>query len=297
MRTKILKTLSFALILGSLTSVSVNAVTNGENVEKWNGYTISIHLNDTFKAASLQNELNPEMKSQYCSATLTSPTIAVTSGWCVTNSENHKFVETLKPSDIFIGAGVTLNSSMVKYEVESIKVHPDYDPMRYLNDIAVIKLKNEISESRPVAVGNSKKDTQAEIYGWGARYPNWENSGYSFAENLQYGEVTILPNNVCSGKKTFTLEGNFLYPNPSNEVRKNIDKFHCAIGVTSEKVDVYKNSQFVTLCSADEGSGLVDTSINTLVGVGLHDINCASAAPEFFTKTSSYKSFILKASQ
>jgi secreted trypsin-like serine protease len=286
------------LALNALAAPVVHAlqprIINSTIETEWNGYTVGIHLYDSYKSGIRQGEENPTMKSQYCTGTLISPSTVLTAAWCVTNYENHKFIEKINSDQIFVTADFKLNSNSEKYKVLTVNVHPKYSPMKLSNDIAVLKLVTPIENSKPVNLGSTQSLTEAAVYGWGATLPNWENSGYGFTETLQKGIVTILPENVCSGKKSFILNGKALFPNSTKEVRKNIKKFHCALGVTDEEIDIYEKSKFVDPCYADTGTGLIDPSTNSIVGIALHDLGCAGATPKLYSKTKAYLGFIKK---
>lgn len=279
-----------ALVLGATTVPISNsaAIVNGDLSESWNGYTVSIHSTDSHVAAQRKNEENPLYKSHYCAGTLVTPVTVITSAWCVVNTENNKFLEKLDPANIFVGGGRTIDDSTPTYAVDTIWVNPNYSPRFYLNDIAVIKLSEAVEGSAPLAVGTSEGDTQGTIYGWGSTMPNWDRSGHDFLNILQVGHLKILSDAVCSGEETGFIQDERIYPNSTREIRKNIDKFHCAAGVTSKEIDPTKTSNFIDACYTDEGTGLVDTRTNTLVGVAIHDLGCAGAAPRLYTKVSSY---------
>lgn len=267
-------------------------IINSTLEDTWNGYTVGIHLVDSYNAGVKQAEENPTMLSQYCVGTLVSPSVIVTSAWCVTNDENHKFIEKLQPKNIFVTAGLTLSDESTKYEAISINVHPQYNPMRLINDIAVIQLVGNVKDATPLALGKSSGVIEGKVYGWGATLPGWENSGYDFTENMQKGEVKVFPDAVCSGKKSFTFNGKPLFPNSTKEVRKNISKFHCGLGVTSDEVNIYEKSEFVDPCYSDAGTGLIDITSNALIGVSTYELGCAGATPKLYTKTHAYTNFI-----
>ena len=292
-----LKKIVFPLILAAVSLSGVShasaetlqpRVLNGDLTTKWNGYTVSLHSKDSYISAQGKNEENPLYKSHYCTGTLIAPLTIITSAWCVVNTENHKFLEKLNPNNIFVGASNDLNDTTPTYAIEDIWVHPNYNPKFYRNDVALIKLTSEVEGSSPVSIGSVSGPRGGAIYGWGATEPNWERQGYGFSENMQIGEVEILSEKVCKGQENAFIKNERLYPNATKEVRKNIDKFHCATGVTDKEVDINKKSNFIDACYTDEGTGLIDKESNTVVGVAIFDLGCGGASPRLYTKITPY---------
>lgn len=67
---------------------------------------------------------------------------------------------------------VDLKSDGTRYEVEKFISHDQYDVPQFANDIALIRIKEEIEfndEVQPIKYSNKfiEEDTYLEVFGWG----------------------------------------------------------------------------------------------------------------------------------
>jgi len=227
------------------------------------------------------------------------PVVIVTAAHCVQGIKD--------PSEVRIACGAhnmmlkqpsPLDRNEVRLEVSEILTHPEYtDPAysfdqegpkiyRYLNDIAVIKVKNSLPCSSgviyPVCVpnfGDSHVGTNGLLSGWGRT--SWPRGKVS--TTLKKIKLPIVDKEVCS--KVCSVGLNIL-------VRLAVQTCHLAH--TQTCAGGFKGRG---ACQGDSGSALVsrdsDDAPWTIVGITSWSRGCAlEGFPTVFTKISMYLPWI-----
>ncbi|XP_023237211.1 transmembrane protease serine 9-like [Centruroides sculpturatus] len=197
--------------------------------------------------------------------------------WILTAA--HCFMSTSKPRNYYIRVGnLYMNGQGNDLDIESIYKHPNYrNPRRYNNDIALLKLKNDIVYNKytwPICLDRnnvSLNDKIATIAGWG----KLEEGGAYHPEILQLVRLPIVNNEMCqqwfrnNGKKWVIVEDNQI----------------CA-GYEEGGKDA---------CQGDSGGPqyIKQGNSHILIGVVSSGIGCARPqTPGLYTRVSSYISWI-----
>lgn len=92
------------------------------------------------------------------------------------------------------------------YQLSKVLVHPDYDSINVLNDIAIFKLVSQITPSEYIQAAclpdssvryyPSQVNISSYVNGWGDLYGNGTVSLPSVLQNVQ---LTIYDSSMCSG--------------------------------------------------------------------------------------------------
>lgn len=227
------------------------------------------------------------------------PVVIVTAAHCVQGIKDPSTVRiACGAHTMFLKEPSPLDRHEVRLEVEEILVHPEYrDPaysldkdgpkiFRYLNDIAVIKVKNSLPCSRgiiyPVCVprtGDVHTGYNGLLSGWGRT--SWPKGKVS--ETLKQIRLPIVSKTLCS--KVCSVGLNVL-------VRIAVQTCHladtqiCAGGMQGRGA-----------CQGDSGSALVarqtDDDPWTIVGITSWSRGCAlEGFPTVFTRISEYMPWI-----
>ncbi|XP_055693441.1 chymotrypsin-2-like [Lutzomyia longipalpis] len=166
----------------------------------------------------------------------------------------------------------------VRYGIEKIVPHPDYNAQKFLNDLSMMKTDSPITFTdliQPIKLQTTPvgSDIEAVASGWGTlAYPG------AFANNLQYLPVTIIDNDICSTLHTSTNAAK-LYPGVM-----------CAEPIRG-----------TGMCVGDTGSPLVtkleSTDIGFVqIGVVAWGVPCGANYPDVYTRVSAYVPWIAQVS-
>ncbi|XP_067137999.1 transmembrane protease serine 9-like [Centruroides vittatus] len=197
--------------------------------------------------------------------------------WILTAA--HCFMSTSKPRNYYIRVGnLYMNGQGNDLDIESIYKHPNYrNPRRYNNDIALLKLKDDIVYNKytwPICLDRNNvtlNDKIATVAGWG----KLEEGGAYHPEILQLVRLPIVNNEMCqqwfrnNGKKWVIVEDNQI----------------CA-GYEEGGKDA---------CQGDSGGPQYVKQGNShiLIGVVSSGIGCARPqTPGLYTRVSSYITWI-----
>lgn len=96
--------------------------------------------------------------SPFCSGVLVTDTVLLTAAHCVRNERPGSF-------GVYVGDDPSKDLVDHLYEVGEVRVHPDYDPLRLRNDIAVVRLTTAVTEAvTPVPpLGSASALTSADV--------------------------------------------------------------------------------------------------------------------------------------
>ncbi|XP_062127743.1 collagenase-like [Drosophila sulfurigaster albostrigata] len=183
----------FAVRLSNFFSISrkqdqyspTNRIINGENaVSKQFPYQVY-----------LEEHINYDWRPN-CGGVIISNRTVLTAAHCISDS-----IDSLK---IYFGAVDRTNiyetgQQRLIVKRKNIIVHPEYDPIQFLNDIALIRLPAEIlfdEYIQPAKLPDPDKLYDNEIgvvSGWGIS----DRDSWNLPNNLQYLNVTIFPYEEC----------------------------------------------------------------------------------------------------
>lgn len=135
------------------------------------------------------------MLSQFCGGSIISRQWILTAAHCIVQPDG-----SILPADkLFVETGTTKLAQGDLRPVARVITHPQYDPVLFDNDIALVKLAEPIGNSRG-AVGAVKvmpqgapmPNGQGLVMGWGMI------DGDRFTEDLMETDIDILPNDTCN---------------------------------------------------------------------------------------------------
>ncbi|KAF0312243.1 Atrial natriuretic peptide-converting enzyme [Amphibalanus amphitrite] len=209
-----------------------------------------------------------------CGATLISDRWLLSAGHCYLRSATNHWVARL-------GAyrrGSTLLSPFESlHQVSHIIVHPDYEDVGYVNDIALLRLADSVSMSdfvRPVCLPPRRNEVTegaiCSVIGWGQLFE----SGRIFPDTLQEVELPLITSQQCK-KRTSRLP---LY--------KITDDMFCAGYDRGGRDACLGDSGGPLMCQEPSGEW-------TLTGITSNGYGCARALrPGVYTKVANYVDWI-----
>lgn len=162
--------------------------------------------------ALLQADEPDNYFAQYCAGTLIADTWVLTAAHCATD---------FNPGEIQVAVGVfdLSSTTATRLSVKQIIVHPGYDTLTFVNDIALLEL-GQASDVTPLKLysGESREELSMDLLGqtvtavgWGEAYSGgswqfpeqlWEvnlpivDAGHC---NLQYAPPSLSSSQVCAG--------------------------------------------------------------------------------------------------
>ena len=201
-----------ALIAGPLVAVPASAASHSPD-----GETRIVNGDETgdgqygFAVALLSVDrlaVDGVYQSQFCAGTLTTATTVVTAAHCVVDPGTG--IEA-RPEQILVGIGQSLRSDALRQvPIASIRVHPAYQPIEWINDIAVITLAESIDGVPPLMPLQQFEQgiyaaagRPATVLGWG----NAVKGGNAFPEDLRVGSLIIFPDRACSKEGRYQVGG------------------------------------------------------------------------------------------
>ena len=228
-------------------------------------------------------------QSQFCGATLTSPTTLVTAAHCVVDQKTGK---QKAAAEITAGFARNLESPNTRLvDVISVNVHPKYDIETSKNDISVLTLATPVTDIPPLeplvpelAAEYTATGNAAQVAGWG----NTAVSGNKYPTTFQVGDLVVFPAASCGGGKRNRVNGVTFNGFTGREVDNSV--MICAAGVNSGR-------EVIDACQGDSGGPLVasGTAGPRLIGVVSWGEDCASSYPGVYSRVSSFNTFLQSA--
>lgn len=168
----------------------------------------------------------------------------------------------------------------IDIEILNMTLHPDYNPITFHNDIALLELAKPVSGDFPYVdpiclyTSADELDTKQtlSVQGWGT-----QESGET-AKRLMKANVTIVSREECTGLL------------PRN--RRTREGLHlgqlCALGRDE------RNRTITDTCQGDSGGPieLIVDGRHYLVGITSNGYNCGSSIPGIYTKVAYYLNWI-----
>ena len=201
--------------------------------------------------------------AQFCAGALISPTVVATAAHCLVPEGGTP----LAAADLVVGGGSPLLSAMLDVpsvvRVASVHLHPQYDPLRQRNDVALLRLTGTPARSTTIPLVDEALDrtvsetTTASFAGWGDLLP-----GGPSAMAAQAADISLYPGGLCE----IVIEG-----------------FQPDVMLCGGR---YTDSGWVDACRGDSGGPLVATVGGTrrLLGLVSWGRGCATGKPGVYTR-------------
>lgn len=226
-------------------------------------------------ALGYHSKKNPNKPVFLCGGTLISARHVVTAGHCVYNRKD-LYMARLGDLDL---ESTDDGAEPINVLIENKIIHPEYNPSNHVNDIAILRLADEIPFSRnihPICLPINEPLLHSNFYntfpfiaGWGAIYFNGPSSS-----QLLESQVPVVKQEKCQNAfKAFT-----------NAIID--DRIICA-GYAAGGKDA---------CQGDSGGPLMIPSNKSyyLIGVVSYGYRCAEPGyPGVYSKVSSFLNFII----
>ena len=177
----------------------------------------------------------------FCTGTLVSPDTVVTAAHCIANCEPTDDTESLRPK-MKVAIGQSEGNWTKMYSIKSFHPHPDFVCTDYeiKNDIAVVRLKNEVPKSVAIPtsiIPVSEKVTIDEIDGW---FSNLTGTTVGFGMTDGY-------DNYSSGTKYWMTADIIAYCPLTGTQSSNCEYYDFTRGF------IYIDGSSTNVCSGDSG--------------------------------------------
>ena len=226
-------------------------------------------------------------QAQYCAASLTSSTTAITAAHCLVDQDTG---EEFPPRDLLIAFGSNLRSPTLRViAVEDFAIHPEYRIKSAANDIAVINLAQPVTDFPTIALAQGADVAAYDAPGTAAKVAGWGNTragGNRFLPELQVGNLRVFPDASCGKGARYEVNGVTFKGFGRRDA--NARSMLCAAGA-SPAGDV------IDACQGDSGGPLTVGvgEARRLIGVVSWGQQCASRFPGVYTRISSETDFLI----
>lgn len=262
-RRRLAASVAVALVL-ALFPATGNAIFDDREAKIIGGNTIALEQAPWQVAIVTQKRGN--FSGQFCGGSLVSPTLVVTAAHCVEDVRRTRDIAVLN-SDFLD------DSKKNRIGVKRITIHPDWNPITFENDIALLHIKKAVSPAFPtsksfLALTSSHVATlSTQISGWG----NTAKFGQVWPRGLKAANISI-----SKEIDSFCLD--------------NLDGFSSRTMLCGGVAPF----RAVDTCQGDSGGPLSAKieSRHFLLGVTSWGINCADGFPGAYARVSRYFDWI-----
>ena len=223
-------------------------------------------------------------RAQFCGGALTTSSLVITAAHCVLGRTAKEIViASFSDGDLGSESGVIVR-------VDSITIHPRFNPDSLSNDIAVIRLSTKLPGTPTVAPANAAEAevltaprAPVSVAGWGA---TTHREPWRYPSTYRVGSLVAFPESACGGGEDFTVDGVHFRGYDSRDIRPKV--MLCAEGV--------RGGEPVDACVGDSGGPLIggEGPARRLVGVVSWGLNtCATTkGAGVYSRVSAFSEFL-----
>ena len=156
------------------------------------GGTVAGAADNPFQVALLQKNISNSRQAQFCGGTLVKANVVVTAAHCS---------DFLSVAQVQVLTGTRrLDGTGTRRDVASIKVHPNWNPQTFNNDVAVWKLSSEVTGITFATLATDDGAVGANLLatGWGTL-----NEGGALPIDLMKVEVPLVDRSNCNDANSY----------------------------------------------------------------------------------------------